>query len=260
MNNRVAFAFSRAAGVYERHALLQQQIGAQLLAKVPDMPDKAKVLDIGTGPGIFTRDIAERFFQAHVVGFDIAEGMVRRAGEDNGRLDFLQADAQAIPFKDNIFDCAMSNLVYQWVPDLETAFREVHRVLKVDGYFCFSAFGRESLQELFTSLRQSGQGQGDVHFIKTFLPHKDDCAAALQKARFKTGHLQGETRYIYFSDMFSILRWLKNIGAAGVRQDIFIGRDLLHRANDYYLRHFRSNGQVYATFEVIWGYGRKLRP
>jgi len=58
-------------------------------------------------------------------------------------------------------------------------------------------------------------------------------------------------------DIFSLVSWLKHIGANGIEQNIFVGRDWLFRAQKFYQNNFKDNGTIYATFEVIWGKARK---
>ena len=52
--------------------------------------------------------------------------------------------------------------------------------------------------------------------------------------------------------MFEIIRWVKQIGANVLEKNIFIGPDLLKRADEYYKLHFKDEWGVTASFEVIW--------
>ena len=58
--------------------------------------------------------------------------------------------------------------------------------------------------------------------------------------------------YFNFADMMSLIKWVKDIGASAIPKDIYMGKDHLLRANDYYNTHFRDRLGVYATFEVMW--------
>ena len=49
------------------------------------------------------------------------------------RVNFVKADAIALPFADEAFDVAVSTQVYEYVADLKAAFAELHRVLRSGG-------------------------------------------------------------------------------------------------------------------------------
>ena len=63
--------------------------------------------------------------QSRLWGLDISLEMAR---ETKTKIEaVLAADAISLPFKDQALDLVLSNAVYQWVPDLATAFKEARR-------------------------------------------------------------------------------------------------------------------------------------
>lgn len=96
----------------------------------------AKILEVGCGTGLSTRHIAKKY-DARVVGIDISEKMIRKAKERNRQLEnaeFLVADAQELPFKDNTFDIVFTESVISLVPNQLKAVKEFRRVAKPGGY------------------------------------------------------------------------------------------------------------------------------
>jgi SAM-dependent methyltransferase len=53
-------------------------------------------------------------------------------------VDGRVADAERLPYDDDTFDCVVGHAVLHHIPDLDTAFREVLRVLKPGGRFVFA--------------------------------------------------------------------------------------------------------------------------
>ena len=53
-------------------------------------------------------------------------------------VDGRVADAERMPYDDDTFDLVVGHAVLHHIPDLDTAFREVLRVLKPGGRFVFA--------------------------------------------------------------------------------------------------------------------------
>ncbi|MBU2540425.1 MAG: methyltransferase domain-containing protein [Candidatus Omnitrophica bacterium] len=244
--NRIRQSFTRASGSYEENAHLQKRIGFRLFENVKNKNVKAyRILDIGLGTGWMGIDLA-KFYQAEVLGVDSAFGMVyvsRKRG-----IKTVQAEACNLPFKNKAFDLAVSNLTYQWVPDLSGAFSEGYRVLKFGSSFHFNCFAKDTLKELKLAFNATG---GRDFFNGSELPNIEKIRLALQKSGFRKISLNNEKYCEYFDDLFSLLRWLKAIGANCLKKPKFIKRDLFHKADDFYQANFRENGKVLATFDVI---------
>lgn len=97
------------------------------------------VLDIGSGPGRSIAELAARAPTGRVVGADPSELMVEIAARRNRKLvkarcaELIVASAASLPFPDNAFDKSLCvNVIYFW-NDLDTALREIARVLKPGG-------------------------------------------------------------------------------------------------------------------------------
>ncbi|MFC1594798.1 methyltransferase domain-containing protein, partial [Candidatus Omnitrophota bacterium] len=147
-------AFSRASRMYEVKAALQKEIAEELFEKVNrDVKNAQTILDIGMGTGFLTGKLKEAFSNAEIAGLDFAYGMASYVKERSHDIKVIQADAEALPFKDELFDLIVSNLAYQWVPRLEIAFRDTHRILTNKGSFFFTCFGSETLKELRASFK-----------------------------------------------------------------------------------------------------------
>lgn len=101
------------------------------------LQDGQQVLDIGSGPGLLVRDIAQNIgASGTVVGLDMADNMIESASvlcNSMSTVSFKQGDAMSLPFADNSFDAVVSTQVYEYVPDLDAALAEFARVLRPGG-------------------------------------------------------------------------------------------------------------------------------
>ena len=97
------------------------------------------VLVVGCGNGISTCKILE-MYGCTIVGIDIYERMVdlscRRAENEafSERAEFMVADAQDLPFSDNVFDAVISNTVTSFSDNKHKVISGYVRVLKKGGF------------------------------------------------------------------------------------------------------------------------------
>lgn len=95
------------------------------------------ILDIGSGPGMLAKQIAQKVGRTGcVAGIDISEPMNQLAAARTADLPWVtirHGEATNLPFPDQQFDAAVSTQVYEYVEDIETALAELYRVLKPGG-------------------------------------------------------------------------------------------------------------------------------
>ena len=99
-----------------------------------------RILDLAGGTGDIAFRIAKR--GAHVTVADINPGMLevgreRAAKRGLGELDFVEANAEAMPFDDASFDAVTIAFGIRNVTDIPAALKDIRRVLKWGGrFFC----------------------------------------------------------------------------------------------------------------------------
>jgi ubiquinone/menaquinone biosynthesis C-methylase UbiE len=97
------------------------------------------VLDVGCGVGATACFIATKV-GCRVVGVDILEKMVERSRERASRqklthrVEFRVADAQNLPFENDLFDAVLTESVTAFPEDKQKAVSEYARVTKPGGY------------------------------------------------------------------------------------------------------------------------------
>jgi arsenite methyltransferase len=98
-----------------------------------------RVLDIGSGAGTDSLIAAQMVGpEGRVTGIDMTPEMLAKArsaaaamGATN--VEFLEAEAERLPFPDESFDVVISNGVIDLVPDKDAVFAEIFRVLAPGG-------------------------------------------------------------------------------------------------------------------------------
>lgn len=150
-------AFDRAAPGYNTYAVVQQEIGERLFERLEFIRlQPESTLDLGTGTGFLLPKLRARFPQAAITAIDVSKQSLAQAKQsyDDLDIDFVQADANDLPFDANTFDVVISNLMLPWTPDMMATFASCLRVLKKGGLFIFTTVGIDTLKELRQAFSQ----------------------------------------------------------------------------------------------------------
>ena len=93
-----------------------------------------KILDLGSGLGQFSQLLVEHG-AASVTGLEYQESKAKwsAARSASHKLRFVVGSAEAMPFDNGSFDTVFSHTVFEHINDVESALKEVCRVLKPDG-------------------------------------------------------------------------------------------------------------------------------
>jgi ubiquinone/menaquinone biosynthesis C-methylase UbiE len=89
-----------------------------------------RVLDVGCGKGRFARVLLERYPRASMVGFDLAEAMLRHVPEG---VSACAGSMTALPFLSGAFHCAYATESLEHAVDIEAAVSELCRVVRPGG-------------------------------------------------------------------------------------------------------------------------------
>jgi trans-aconitate 2-methyltransferase len=102
--------------IYLEHADLRARPFLDLMTRVP-VTGPRKVVDLGCGPGGLTRQLADQWPAADVLGIDSSGEMIGRAAEYAiaGRCRFVVGDVREWVPDDGV-DLIVSNATLQWVP------------------------------------------------------------------------------------------------------------------------------------------------
>jgi SAM-dependent methyltransferase len=111
------------------------QIVGESLCEALDVRSGQKVLDVAAGNGNVSLAAARRWCE--VVATDYVPALLDRAREradaERLRIEFREADAEALPFEDGSFDVVVSTFGVMFTPDQDRAAAELVRVCKRGG-------------------------------------------------------------------------------------------------------------------------------
>jgi len=111
------------------------QIVGETLCEAAELDAGCRVLDVACGNGNAALAAAHRF--CRVVGLDYVPALLQRGREraaaERLAIDFLEGDAEQLPFPAESFDAALSTFGVMFAPDQERAARELSRVVRRGG-------------------------------------------------------------------------------------------------------------------------------
>jgi malonyl-CoA O-methyltransferase len=160
--------FNQAAADFDQfdfvHAVTRDGLFARL---EPMLVEATTIVDLGCATGTASKMLARKFRGAEVIAVDRSPAMLRQAIKKKtwrSRFSVMEADAAALPLRDQSVDFVFSNQLLPWVDDVPAVFAEVNRVLRENGLFLFASLGPDSFAELRRAWQTVDQDSHVQHF------------------------------------------------------------------------------------------------
>ncbi|MGQ9688262.1 MAG: methyltransferase domain-containing protein [Desulfobaccales bacterium] len=253
--------FARRALSYDRYALIQQGMAAELLRLAQEAVERARlILEIGCGTGYLTKLLRQANPAAAIVAVDLDVSLLRRARERlerDGRVYFLAADGEA--FAGGPYDLIVANSVFQWFTRPQETLRTYHGLLNSGGALAFSTLGPATFRELDNAFRQAAGGLAlseSPEVVALSFSNEDAWRRCLAQAGFQEAVLLREERIELHPTVQDFLHALQATGATNPSPRPFSPRLFRHMA-EIYQGSYGLNGAIPVTYEIIWALGRK---
>lgn len=120
-----------------------------------------RMLEIGYGSGLFMPELAKHCAELHGVDPHQRRQEVEANLAASGlRAELATANAECLPYETGFFQCVVSVSTLEYVPDIETACREMRRVLSPGGTLAVCTPGTSPLWDIPLHLMtREGPGQ-----------------------------------------------------------------------------------------------------
>ncbi|MDD5290961.1 MAG: methyltransferase domain-containing protein [Patescibacteria group bacterium] len=166
------------------------------------------VLDIGCGPGVFSKILARQGFK--IYGVDFSPGVIKVAERksENLNINYQVASIYNLPFTDNYFDKIICLGVLQTVEDHETAISEMRRVLKKDGLLTIHTLNRFSLFPIFRKSKRISPKRYNPFNFRRLLKENNFFEVKLKGIYFFPGSLNFLTDFILKYKIFKVFNLL----------------------------------------------------
>jgi SAM-dependent methyltransferase len=172
-----------------------------------------KVIDIATGPGYAAAAAARR--GATVIGVDFSAAMIEAAKGRYPDMEFREADAEQLPFGNNLFGAAVMNFGILHLGRPDQALAEACRVLRTGGRFSFTAWAKPEEAVGFGIVLRSLAKYGSVNvslpdgppFFRFSEP--DECNRSLLVAGFASPKVVKVPQFWRLPNVDSLFEFMK---------------------------------------------------
>jgi SAM-dependent methyltransferase len=130
---RGAETFRTSALAYDRHIGRYGPELAAALISASGLRRGQRALDVGCGPGALTAALAELLGGERVAAVDPSEPFAEACASRVPGVRVEVATAEALPFEDDAFDAALSQLVVNFMSDAAAGVGEMRRVTRPGG-------------------------------------------------------------------------------------------------------------------------------
>lgn len=175
-----------------------------------------RVLDVAAGTG--TSAAAYARTGATVVGVDISDGMLQVGRERHPNIEFVQADAEKLPFGDDEFDAVTISFGLRNVEHPKQALAEMYRVLKPGGRVVICEFSTPTIAPVRVGYRA---------YLRHLLPQIAKRSSSNPQAYQYLGESIEQ-----WPDQETLSQWLRGAGFTRVaHRNLTAGIVALHRGH-----------------------------
>ena len=212
------------------------------------------VLDLGSGLNLGTKQLRHKFPKSQILKLDFAINMLKTYHQKLGFIgkllnqnsEYICANVINLPISNQSVDFVWSNLVLPYIKDIELYFKEILRVLTINGSFLISGLGVDSLRQL-RDIGLSTYNFPDMHVIGDILV----------KLGFTNPVTDVEYITLEYDDFDQLLKDVRTMGCGfAIGKTNKITKDSYGLLRDKFSKITR-NGKILLTLEVFYAHAWK---
>lgn len=221
---------------YDENAFVQR-ITAEKLVSSLSQKKFDKILEIGCGTGILTKQIEQNLVFQKYFANDIVEKSKNYIDGIISKNTFVCGNAQKIKLPHKV-DLIISNAVFQWFENLDKVLEYYSSLLKIDGIIAFSTFSPENFLEI-----------REVTGLTLNYKNIDELKEIVEK-NFEIIHIEKFAYKMNFSTPLQILAHMKNTGVNSLTEKHW-GIKNVKEFCDKYREKFPELSLTYAPIIVV---------
>lgn len=129
------------------------------LVDAAGLSEKKNILDVACGTGIVARTAKDRLKdKATVTGIDLNPAMLRVGRRIEFGINWVEGDAQRLPFDNESFDAVLCQAALMFIPDKVAALSEMNRILGKGGKIAVQVWGQNEAYNIVTDILEEVAG------------------------------------------------------------------------------------------------------
>jgi SAM-dependent methyltransferase len=212
-------SFAVAGDKYDRFMGRYSRELAPRFIEFAGLDSEMAVVDVGCGPGALTERLVERTGANNIAAADPSEPFVAAARERAPGADVRLAAAEELPWEDDRFDAALSQLVVNFMRDADAGVSEMRRVVRPGGVVAACTWSyaddMQMLRSFWDAARQLDSGAPDEGSTMRYrgVEELDELWRRVGLSDVESDHLRVETSYTDFEDLWEPFTF--GVGPAG---------------------------------------------
>ncbi len=207
--NLVARNFSKAASVYEEHAVVQSAIAENLLDFISqeELSSAERILEVGAGTGILSEKYLAKNPILVVDVVDSSDGMLGELKRKfSSNLGMVAKDFSELE-KKNRYKLVLSSCCFHWFDDFPVLFSRLGELINPGGKLAFSIMLNGTFRELSDSVDIASNRKRVFGF-----PNRAKIENSLIEAGFEVSSSEVKTHFEYFKNFWEFMHSLKQRG------------------------------------------------
>jgi trans-aconitate 2-methyltransferase len=257
-------SFEFDAQRYQRASAHQQEWGRRLIAELNLRGDE-RILDVGSGDGSLTRQLAAAVPRGSVLGLDASAQMVEAAQNLEGpNLRFVRMDILDAAYRD-AFDVVFSSATLHWVKDHRRLLDVLYGAVRPGGVIRLSFAGDGNCSNLIAVLRElmaesEYRAAFDNFAWAWFMPSVEQYEQLVAEVPFADARVWGEVADRHFPTVEAMVGWIDQPSLVPFRQHLDAATGERFRAEviaRMTRRTCEADGRCFETFRRINMLARK---
>jgi malonyl-CoA O-methyltransferase len=245
--------FSKGAAFYDKHATFQKfaadELSKKIFSCVPELPQGAKILELGCGTGFLTRRLFAHYPETEITVADISGQMLELCKTNTNGIKVWKKHFEKCDFEkklpDGNYDLIVSSLSFQWVQNLRKLAERMNIQLRPGGAVFFSML----VEPTFGTLRKSFSDLNIPYPGPRFLTASD-----IEKTFmvFNDNIFGSNLHREYYPSIIAFLKHLNSIGSGNATGEMLpVGT--LRKVIDYHSRKNFVSGKIRADYNLLYG-------
>lgn len=228
--------FKKSMDKYDENAVVQKLMAEKLAANLPEK-SYGKILELGCGTGILTRNLVSKITYTKYFANDIVEKSkfyIDKIIPDN---IFICGNAQKIKLPSKV-DLIISNAMFQWFENLDKVLEYYGTLLNSGGTIAFSTFSPENFKEI-----------REITGLALDYKTTDEIRSILEKF-FEVIYIETFEYKLNFNNPLEILAHMKNTGVNSLTEKQW-GIIEVKNFCDEYKKHYPDLSLTYSPVIAV---------